>query len=108
MYGRTCLVSVFLLLCMINIATAVHENITGGVFLKDKFMKTRVILSYDHVGPRMCVADCLMYTDCNAVNYRPDKLHCQLLTETNSVNQLLISQGSYYSQMKSWRKVNTR
>ena len=70
----------------------------GGVFLKDKYMDTH----------RMYVADCMMHTDCNAVNYRSDKLHCQLLTETNRVNQLLISQGSYYSQMKSWRKVNQR
>jgi hypothetical protein len=108
MYGRTCLVSVFLLLYMINITTAVHENITGGVFLKNKYMDTYVIVSYDQVGPRMCVADCLMYTDCNAVNYRRDQLHCQLLTETNPVNQLSTRTGSYYSQMKYWRKVNKR
>ena len=100
--------SVFLLLCVINITTVVHGNITGGVFLKDKYMYTDVILSYDQVGPRMCVADCMMYTDCNAVNYRPDKLHCQLLTETNPVNQLWNRTGSYYTQMKSWKKVNKR
>jgi hypothetical protein len=108
MYGSACLVSVFLHLCMMNITTAVHEDITGGIFLKDKFMHTYIILSYDQVGPMMCVADCLMYTDCNAVNYRPDQLHCQLLTETSPVNQLWNRTGSCYSQMESWRKVNKR
>ena len=100
--------SVFLLLYMINITTAVHENITGGRFVKDTYMDTYVIVSYDQVGPRMCVADCMMYTDCNAVNYRPDTLHCQLLTETNPVNQPLNRTGSYYSQLEHWRKVNKR
>ena len=90
---------------MIRNMYAVRQNITSGVFLRDKYMDTHVILVYDKVGPRMCVGDCMLFTGCNAVNYRRDKLLCEFLTETYPENQLSYRQGSFYTKIHSLKKV---
>ena len=91
--------------CMNRIISAVRENITSGEFHKDKYMDTHVILAYDNVGPRMCVGDCMLFTGCNAVNYRRDKLSCELLTETYPENNPSHRLGSFYTKIHSWKKV---
>ncbi|VDI11161.1 Hypothetical predicted protein [Mytilus galloprovincialis] len=70
------------------------ESISGGTFQINKRMNGHVIHILSDMGAKMCVRHCHRYKDCNAVNYLPQILKCQLLALT-AEDKNLISDTNY-------------
>ena len=85
---------------------SVKVKVTGGTFIKYKYMEERVILSYDKIGPQMCIKDCLLYKDCNAVNFWRNQLRCDLLQVLPSNNHTFIGSQVYFSNISDWKIVS--
>ncbi|CAG2228482.1 CUBN [Mytilus edulis] len=95
---------IFISLLIINISEGVLPSITGSSFTKNKYCDSHVILAYNNVGPLMCVSDCMMYKECNAVNFNRQKLECELLAVSFPGDIITDMDGSYYTEIGGWKK----
>ncbi|CAG2226239.1 unnamed protein product [Mytilus edulis] len=95
---------IFISLLIINISEGVLQNITGSSFTKNKYSDSHVILAYNNVGPLMCVSDCMLYKECNAVNFNRNKLECELLAVSYPGDSITSMDSSYYTEIGGWKK----
>ncbi|CAG2248408.1 unnamed protein product [Mytilus edulis] len=102
MFLRVC--KIFISLLIINISEGIRLNITGSSFTKNKYSDSHVILAYNNVGPLMCVSDCMLYKECNAVNFNRNKLECELLAVSYPGDSITDMDGSYYTEIGGWKK----
>ncbi|VDI29743.1 Hypothetical predicted protein [Mytilus galloprovincialis] len=94
---------IFISLLIINPKEGVLQNITGSSFTKNKYSDSHVILAYNNVGPLMCVSDCMMYKECNAVNFNRQNLECELLTVSYPGDNISDMNGSSYTEIGGWK-----
>lgn len=80
-------------------------DITGGSYTDNRYMDTYVIRAKGHSGPKMCIRECLMQADCNAVNYKESSRFCELLLANMSVDTHMSSAGDHFSLISDWTMV---
>ncbi|CAG2199050.1 unnamed protein product [Mytilus edulis] len=81
-------------------------NVTGGVYQKNRISNTHVIKASEMIGPKGCVKDCMMYADCNAVNFHKDRFYCELLDDSYSDHEAENKYGVYFTNISEWTKDN--
>lgn len=94
----------FISLLIINTSEGIRLNITGNSFTKNKYSDSHVILAYNNVGPLMCISDCMLYKECNAVNFNRHKLECELLTVSYPGDNSVHMDGAYFTELGGWKK----
>ncbi|VDI83474.1 Hypothetical predicted protein [Mytilus galloprovincialis] len=87
---------------MVSSVISKRLNITSGSFQKDKYMDLSPLIIFDKVGPKQCIENCMLHNGCNAVNFKRNDLHCELLILRNSNAQLLDITGSYFTEITEW------
>lgn len=83
-----------------------NETLNGGYFQKNKKMGSRIILTRDNIGPKMCIRECLRINICKGINIHKDSLQCELLSDSNLNSQLVSAQGYSYSNITDWKMVS--
>ncbi|CAC5420160.1 unnamed protein product [Mytilus coruscus] len=81
-------------------------NVTGGVYQKNKVLNTHVIKASEMIGPKGCVKDCMMYTNCKAVNFHKERTYCELLDVTYSDQKLINKNEVFFTNISEWTKDN--
>ncbi|CAC5422594.1 unnamed protein product [Mytilus coruscus] len=66
-------------------------------------MNSRIILTRDNIGPKMCIRECLRIKNCNGINFHKDILKCELLSDSNLKSQLVSTPGYSYSDISDWK-----
>ena len=89
-----------------TIGHAVRVNVSGGTFQKNKYMDSPVVIAYNNVGPKMCIKDCMLYKECNGINYLRDTLSCELLQISYPGDQTITRIGSHFTEIDNWKKVD--
>ena len=80
-------------------------NVTGGFFTENVYMDAYVIRAHSGTGEKMCVRDCLMQSDCNAINFRQKDWSCELLSVSYPGDQLTSAPEYSYSNISQWTMV---
>ncbi|XP_076083875.1 uncharacterized protein LOC143054727 isoform X1 [Mytilus galloprovincialis] len=80
------------------------HNVTGGTYTKNKQLDSFVMLAFPHMGPQMCMKECLMHTNCNAVNFDKNNYICHLLQANYPGDALESSDGIFFSEKAHWKK----
>ncbi|XP_063406569.1 uncharacterized protein LOC134690538 [Mytilus trossulus] len=80
-----------------------NETLNGGYFQQNKKMGSRIILTRDNIGPKMCIRECLRINICKGINIHKDSLQCELLSDSNLNSQLVSAQGYSYSNITDWK-----
>ncbi|XP_076084965.1 uncharacterized protein LOC143055694 [Mytilus galloprovincialis] len=97
----------YILFFNFNLALMVKiTNVTGGVYQKNRISNTHVIKASEMIGPKGCVKDCMMYADCNAVNFHKDRFYCELLDDSYSDHEAENKYGVYFTNISEWTKDN--
>lgn len=91
---------------LIRTSEGISLNVTGSSFTKNIYSNSHVILAFDHVGPLMCVGDCMLYKGCNAVNFNIIHLECELLTVSLSGDIIIDMDNSLYTDIGGWTRVS--
>ncbi|XP_076082333.1 uncharacterized protein LOC143053433 [Mytilus galloprovincialis] len=85
--------------------TAKVLNVTGGFYEKNKVMESFVVKASDLTGPKGCVRECMMYTDCNAVNFDMTRSYCELLDVAISDDETINNSNEvYFTNISDWTK----
>ena len=80
-------------------------NVSGGVYTQNLYMDSYVIRAHDRTGPKMCIKDCLLQSECNAVNFRKKDWACELLKVSYPADQSSASLDFSYTPIDSWTMV---
>lgn len=80
-------------------------NVSGGVYTQNVYMDSYVIRAHDGTGPKMCIKDCLLQSECNAVNFREKDWTCELLKVSYPADQSSVSLDYSYTPIESWTMV---
>ena len=96
----------FLMLLVVNILQCASEVISDGTFEINKRMNGHVIHILSNMGAKMCVRHCHRYKDCNAVNYLPQILKCQLLALTAGDENLIVDSEYMFGYITNWNMVS--
>ncbi|VDI11148.1 Hypothetical predicted protein [Mytilus galloprovincialis] len=89
----------WLLLLGFKILQCTSEVISDGTFQIHKRMNGHVIHILSNMGAKMCLRHCYRYKDCNAVNYLPQLLKCQLLALTAEDDNLISDTKYMFANM---------
>ncbi|XP_052090448.1 neurocan core protein-like [Mytilus californianus] len=104
MFKKVINISTFdwLILLGFQILQCTSELISGGTFHIKKRMNGHIIQILSNMGAKMCLRHCHRYKDCNAVNYLPELLKCQLLALTAEDDHLILDSEYMFSNMTNW------
>lgn len=97
-----CIISRILKIC--NCYCNNDENVTGGAFTDGTYMDSYVIRAHSGTGPKMCIRDCLLQSDCNAVNFKKADWTCELLSISGG-DQSTVQADFFYSSITGWTMV---
>ncbi|CAC5422434.1 unnamed protein product [Mytilus coruscus] len=89
---------------MVSNVISERLNITGSSFQKDKYMDSNPMIIFDKIGPRQCIKYCMLHNGCNAVNFKRNDLHCELLALLNSNPSLIDVTEIYFTEITDWEQ----
>lgn len=78
-----------------------------GTLQHGKSQEHNILRRVQRVGMHECVTECLVTSQCIAINYRKDWKLCDLLGEIPRGKKLRDESGSTFSKISTWPKVCT-
>ncbi|VDI19678.1 Hypothetical predicted protein, partial [Mytilus galloprovincialis] len=68
-------------------------------------MESFVVKASETTGPKGCVLECMMYTDCNAVNFNMTRSYCELLDVARSDDETINNSNEvFFTNISDWTK----
>ena len=95
----------WLILLVEIIIQCTSELFSWWTYQIKKRMNWHVIHILRYMGAKMYLCHCHRYKDCNAVNYLPQILKCQLLAVTSKDKNLIVNSTYMSGYMHIWQNV---